>query len=370
MCLIVHKENTESKFTEEQFRSMINSNPHGLGIMYRENGRVVVHKTLGTALEKFELWTKFKDMEEYAMHARWKTHGLVDIPNCHPYRVLSLDEGDPLDVYMMHNGIISGFPDVDKTMSDTWNFVEAIIRPIVKNNIELLWDNDAVQILVQDFIGNGSKLLFMRGDDHAKPVLIINDKAGTQYNGCWLSNTSVARSVSHSYGHNSGANNFHSGYRYDEYTHCWWERDKKTREEAEKKGKETTKTTKDSAKEEWNEPANHAGEDYYSNAYSGTAQATKETASDKPKSAFTVSEKDSLPSHYETCLGILRAMSDFDMIITMQSEPDLFAGMIVHFYNGDNVTAESAINDIEDDTKVKDIVALVRKLSSKDRLAA
>jgi predicted glutamine amidotransferase len=361
MCLIVHKENTESKFTEEQFRSMINSNPHGLGIMYRENGRVVTHKVLGTPMEKLELWNKCKDKEEYAMHARWKTHGLVDLPNCHPYRVLSIDDGDPLDVYMMHNGVISGYPEVDKTMSDTWNFVEGVIRPIVKHNIELLWDNEAVQLLVQDFIGGGSKLLFMRSDDHANNVLLFNAKAGTEYNGCWLSNHSVARLVSNSYGHNSHTNNYYSGSRYDEYNNCWWEADKEAREKAEKTRKEADKATKEDTKE-WDEPANHAGEDYYANAYSGTAQATK--------SAFSASEKDNLPSHYETCLGILRAMSDIDMIVTMQSEPDLFAGMILHFYTGDNMTAESIMNDIEDDTKVKDIAILVRKLSAKDRLAA
>ena len=53
-----------------------------------------------------------------AVHWRMKTHGHVDLTNCHPYDVV---EGK---VAMMHNGILHTGNSADPTKSDTWHFIK------------------------------------------------------------------------------------------------------------------------------------------------------------------------------------------------------------------------------------------------------
>lgn len=188
MCLIVHKFDDKAEFTSQQFESMVNTNKDGLGIMYREEGRIKVEKCLGTAKEMKNLWEKHNKRNHYVMHARFKTHGAIDLDNCHPYEVLNMDKGDPIDLYMVHNGVINGIKDVNPKMSDTWNFVEGIIKPMAKADIKLLWNNEYIQYAIDRMIGS-SKLVFMRSDDDCEYfTLTVNEKAGDRVNGCWLSN--------------------------------------------------------------------------------------------------------------------------------------------------------------------------------------
>lgn len=189
MCLIVYKSDFKQHFSNKNFKAMISRNDDGLGIMYREDGRVKVEKSVGNAEEKFQLFRRHRDKAHWAMHARYKTHGAVDEKNCHPYKILSIDDGDPIDLYMMHNGILNNAPSVDKEMSDTWHYIEYLIKPIAKTDINLLWENDHIQTMFQDHIGKGNKFLFMRSDDVPYPVLILNHASGVERNGMWLSNT-------------------------------------------------------------------------------------------------------------------------------------------------------------------------------------
>lgn len=199
MCLIVHKYGKDSVFTLQQFDNMINANRDGLGIMYVENGRVKVEKCIGTEKEKRELWLKHRDKNHYVMHSRLATHGSRDkegmLANCHPYEILNMDKGDPIDLYMVHNGVITGIKDVDIKMSDTWNFIEGVIKPMVKADISLLWQNQYMQHFIDRGIGS-SKLVFLSSkamkhnisDKAAYYSLTINQQAGDTVNGCWLSN--------------------------------------------------------------------------------------------------------------------------------------------------------------------------------------
>lgn len=191
MCLIMFKENAQGVFTNRHFKSMITRNQNGLGIMYiGDDNRVHVEKSVGTDKQKFQLWQKHKHRDSYAMHARLTTHGHTNLANCHPYKILSIDDGDARDLYMMHNGVLRDAPETDKTMSDTWHFVEYILKPIAKTNIELLWNNEEFQQWLQTTI-KGSKLLFMRSPEEGieNNVLILNAEDGKEVDNCWLSNT-------------------------------------------------------------------------------------------------------------------------------------------------------------------------------------
>lgn len=187
MCLIVYKEDETGVFSNRQFKSMITRNRDGLGVMYREDDRVKFEKTVGTEHDKFDLFRRHRHRESYAMHARMKTHGLINEDNCHPYELLNKDKGDEIDLYMMHNGVLADVPMTNKDMSDTWNFVEHVLKPIVKADLSILWENDQFQEWLQSKIGS-SKLLFMRSDDVEFPVLILNSDAGKTHSSCWLSN--------------------------------------------------------------------------------------------------------------------------------------------------------------------------------------
>lgn len=189
MCLIVWKEGKDAVFTNRQFKNMISRNADGLGIMWRENDRVYVDKVLGSPKDKFKLFQKHRDKEFYAMHSRLRTHGFVNEENCHPYELMNKDKGDPIDLYLMHNGVLADAPDCDKGMSDTWHFVEYVLKPIAKANLDLIWKSEEFQGWLQKKMG-GSKLLLMRSDspEGEAPVLMFNHGAGVVERGCWLSN--------------------------------------------------------------------------------------------------------------------------------------------------------------------------------------
>lgn len=201
MCLIVVKDNARGKFTIENFETSYSRNSDGLGIMWAEGGRVHVERVVGTLKAQRKLFERHMHRSFYIMHQRFATHGAKDLKNCHPYKVLSVDDGDAIDLYMVHNGTISGAKTTDKGMSDTWNFVENHIKPILKANHKLL-DHDGVQMMINNYI-NGSKLVFLDGDGN---TLTFNKNNGSIVNGCWLSNT-------HSiYSNNTNTRAYHETY--------------------------------------------------------------------------------------------------------------------------------------------------------------
>jgi predicted glutamine amidotransferase len=241
MCLIVHKYAKDSVFTLQQFDTMINCNRDGLGIMYVDSGRVRVEKSVGSDKEKRELWMKHRDRNHYVMHARLATHGAKDVENCHPYEILNMDKGDPVDLWMVHNGVINGIKDVDTKMSDTWNFVNGVIKPIVKADIRALWQSEHLQYFIDRGIG-ASKLVFLTNkalkhnekDKAAYYSLTINGNAGEVVNGCWLSNlhsVGMYKSTHYHGGKSTETISYYQNKREDkskkeekaEYT-SWWDK--------------------------------------------------------------------------------------------------------------------------------------------------
>lgn len=343
MCLIAYKNGKDAKFSEVQFRKMVNSNAHGLGIMFIENDRIQVHRTVGNEADKFALYNKFKDLPYYAMHARWKTHGEINIENCHPYKVLSIDDGDPVDMYMMHNGVISNAPDVDKKMSDTWNFVESIIKPIAKVNPDLIWENEGIQTLIDDFIGRGSKLLFMRNDLAIEDsVLLFNEDAGNYFNGSWLSNASCNITEYAGYGHNHHRHHSHRSWE-NEWTSPWWNKFKENTCALAVKGNAALD-------HEWDE--NTKKDDDTKKLLTTTVQ----TAMNNLKETR---------DHHSIILQCLKVLSDEELIKELQESPTLAADTIMYFYNKPNITRAALITEILDKDKVKDTVNLIRNLSDK-----
>jgi hypothetical protein len=208
MCLIIYKPTNEYSFSTVDMEASISRNDDGVGVMYYEDGRVLVDRLVeGTEgeLTNFCL-TYLNTKPNIVIHHRLKTHGKIDEVNTHPFKVLSIDDGDAIDLYMMHNGTLTYGHNVDH--SDTHVFVNEFLNPILKVNPHLLY-NAAFREFLGKSIGS-NKLVFM---DSYGEVILINEDLGKwqsdtdEGKGCWISNTySLTKKVTYT------PHVYHGGY--------------------------------------------------------------------------------------------------------------------------------------------------------------
>lgn len=349
MCLIVWKGGKNAVFTEKQFDRMLLANRDGLGIMWREGGRVKVEKTIGDNKKKRKLWDTVKNYPSYAMHSRLKTHGMINEDNCHPYELMNIDKGDVCDLYMMHNGIISGAPNIKTHMSDTWNFIEGVLKPIAQANVDILWDNEHLQTFISKNIG-ASKLLFMRSDKNE--ILIFNEQMGNTITGCWLSNlhstgdTRYVAPLQNSYStHNR---------RWDSDGYPWWNHEVITQ-------KQNSSLADVLAKEEWEEG-------YFEKTYGPTV--SDPLTVHKPlliENKQTINNSKMIPKvrhdHLLTMLQVLRSMSDTEMKRVMREDPQEIASIILYFYTNCTMNEDAIIGEIENEKTIDNTVNLLRQIS-------
>jgi len=178
MCLLIHQP-APTVFSDAFLADVYASNSDGLGIMYADGGELVVAKSLpASSLEFVRFYRDHAEGRECVIHARMKTHGDIDLDNCHPYSVTAR-------VALAHNGILSTGNAWDKSKSDTWHFVRNVIGPALEAREHLLVDQ-AWLSFVGDLIGSGNKFGIMSADG---TVAIINRASGVEFEGAWLSNT-------------------------------------------------------------------------------------------------------------------------------------------------------------------------------------
>lgn len=102
---------------------MCEKNGDGWGMMWIENNQIRTEK----AVKPFvDLWNAYQKRIAFnpIIHLRWKTHGEINDHNAHPYYC---GHG----IFMMHNGVVNSPSDIDKKMSDTWNFIETWLKPLL-----------------------------------------------------------------------------------------------------------------------------------------------------------------------------------------------------------------------------------------------
>lgn len=156
-------------------------NRDGFGMMWVEDGRVKTEKSMQSWQGIMDLY-KTKMDNDIAVHVRNATFGEKNIPNCHPYEVLSIDLGDKIDLWMMHNGTIRDVQ-VDKTMSDSWNFATKFLRGLLRKRPGLLQEKE-FQTFLSAIIG-ANKLVFL---DSKNRFTIVNEDLGAYHpTGVWLS---------------------------------------------------------------------------------------------------------------------------------------------------------------------------------------
>lgn len=185
MCIIMHHQPGVCVPEEHLDNSAIN-HPHGCGIAYIKDERVVIDKEMDVVKFKklyHKILKKYPD-SPIILHYRKMTDGDINLDNCHPFRI------DKHHVFV-HNGTI--YPcKPDKTdvsgKNDTRYFNELVLRKLPAG----WFGNPAIAMMFNDFISN-SKLAFMRDDGK---VWIIGEEKGTQEkkagwdNKVWYSNQS------------------------------------------------------------------------------------------------------------------------------------------------------------------------------------
>lgn len=181
MCIIVYNRDGK-ELCKDSMRTAYDNNPHGYGIMWYDGDRVLSLKEHDGGFQRlWETIERFKGVP-YALHLRWRTRGARGLKQCHPHVVTSKDSGAPEDVYLMHNGTLSGFQNHAK-LSDTNMFAHKmrVLMQIKGLDFSSALDNMEQHISA----GFTNRLLFMTS---AGEITLVNESAGKWIDGVWYSN--------------------------------------------------------------------------------------------------------------------------------------------------------------------------------------
>lgn len=211
MCLIItgnaNKVRTTLLAIPGLLKDIYDSNKDGIGTMYAsDDGIVVVNKLVPTNFEEAKAFIEtLPDSErELALHFRMRTHGDIDLTNCHPYPIL---EGA---MHMMHNGVIHGIDDKsDKTKSDTWHYIEQILKPQLSVAPQLMTLPSWLYLVGED-IGSNNRFVFL---DKEGNLVIVNKKTGIEHDGMWFSNTYAWSPEMLIPDYRGGVRGYYSGWR-------------------------------------------------------------------------------------------------------------------------------------------------------------
>jgi hypothetical protein len=173
MCVAILKPKGVS-IDVETLNDAWDTNSDGGGFAFVKDGKLQVFKSLERETFIDALVESMANHDtDYMIHMRIATSGITDMmQNCHPFAISK-------QMVFCHNGMINN---VDSTndISDTRYFNKHILQQM-KFDI----DNNSHLRLVEAFIGNGNKLIFMHQNGTWK---IANENLGSWQDGIWFSN--------------------------------------------------------------------------------------------------------------------------------------------------------------------------------------
>lgn len=158
MCIIAIKKKNV-KFPEvSTIKTMCDNNPDGFAIVYHITGKGVFSMR---SLNSDDVYKTYRNLLRYSyrkvsffMHARIKTHGTININNCHGWR------SDECKSHFAHNGILK--IDNRDDMTDSETFLRDIFTPAF---VYGGWK--AAERTITACIGT-SKFVFMDDDGHIR----------------------------------------------------------------------------------------------------------------------------------------------------------------------------------------------------------
>lgn len=179
MCLAIYKPSgvvLDWDALVEGFKS----NGHGAGFAVRVGDSLRIYKGFFTFDAFREAFDPFKE-HQAAVHFRFATHGEKDTFNCHPFEVTP-------ELALIHNGVLNIKCSLDAKKSDTWHYVEQILKPMAERDRDF-YSRDEVRFLGESAIGS-NKFVFLRGDGD---YCIWNDDQGHWHQDAWWSNHSYQK---------------------------------------------------------------------------------------------------------------------------------------------------------------------------------
>jgi hypothetical protein len=197
MCVIAAKPKNEI-ITRDVLERCFEVNPDGAGFVTATPQGLLVHKGFFDFEQFYEAYKPYEN-NACVIHFRIKTHGEKNADMCHPFKVRE-------DLWVAHNGIINIDTKDDPKKSDTWHFVEYVLKPELKDKKAL--DRPSLQFLFASTIG-GSKLAFL---DTTGKITIINEGKGEMSGKVWFSNTSYRRPKTVSFTSGGGSTGGGSSY--------------------------------------------------------------------------------------------------------------------------------------------------------------
>src|SRR5574343_55263 len=130
MCLILSSLKGEA-LDKQHLENGYESNPHSAGIMSLKDGVINIDKGSFNFAKFYEAYQKHIGLP-HVVHFRFKTSGKIDVDNCHPFVVSTDDNKNPI-LGMAHNGVLTGFSYKINDKSDTYAFIEQILKPFTKD---------------------------------------------------------------------------------------------------------------------------------------------------------------------------------------------------------------------------------------------
>ena len=185
MCLLITQNHNSALLSNEWLEDFYDYNSDGVGVMYAHNDQLVIEKVLPKNAHQFvAFYREHIEGKNCAFHLRMRTHGAIDLDNCHPYEVLNRAEHG-LDLWLMHNGVLATGNARDLTKSDTWHYIRDYLRPMLALNPDYAFSQSFSDI-VGTHIGASNKFVLM---DNLGRTATINEGSGVFWAGLWLSNT-------------------------------------------------------------------------------------------------------------------------------------------------------------------------------------
>ncbi len=156
------------------------SNGDGVGVMYANSkGKLRVYKSLPKSWQQAQNWIKQlpNDDRMLAMHWRWRTHGEINLDQCHPYHITD-------NLAMMHNGVLHTGNMADVSKSDTWHFIQDYLADLVADAPKVVHKPSMAEF-IGEYIGD-NRFVFMDGDGD---MTVVNRDQGIEHGDLWFSNT-------------------------------------------------------------------------------------------------------------------------------------------------------------------------------------
>lgn len=195
MCVIKPSHDFNPEYIETMYSK---GNNDGFGLAYVEGeryeegenkgklvrpGRIKTIKTMGGPEEIKRIYSEHKGKYPIVMHLRNATQGDKTVENCHPYKILDIDDGDKIDLVMFHNGTIRNVQ-INPAWSDSRNFAEVHLRGLLRSRPSMLYEESFRYVLCS--LIDTNKLIFM---DNRERVTVINYEQGSIHppTGVWLS---------------------------------------------------------------------------------------------------------------------------------------------------------------------------------------